>query len=694
MSLYIYAVLLLSCITLVSWFFIFDRYRNSSGLFYLIFSVLFPIWFVWYWFSYDSSLSAEFVSRVYRFQYSISIIWFYSILFFVLFFDLQWKKFYHYLKPIFIFFLSCFIISNATDLIVESVKFNTERGIYVENYGILFWMFAFLYLALIPSFIAAFVYKFKTSSQLQKTRIWIIIFWFISFIGLSLLSNVFIPFFSSDSSKFYGDIIFPFFVLPFIFSVLYSSYKYDFSSYKIYINNFLSYFLSFLLTLILLAVFSVIFLIYKKADIYSILQYPNFWWWSIIFSILFFSWFLKFFKKFHIQNIIRDTLSWIQEKLPFISGHDDINSFIKNEFYNELSIKNAYLDIKPNLNSELAKFFISNPNVKYFVNDFVFYQKFKHKISKINIQGQVSKDIQVAFPIFDAKATLIWILYLGKKMFSDAYTTQEINEINGFVLYLQSYLKYIFVYEKLEDISVNLDKKVDEKTIQYNTLISKQREYIAYIWHEIKNPITNSIFITDSVLDQLKDLNEIKVLDDTREDIWLLYWELVKVSDLVKRIFNTEQFDLEKTKLFKEEINMKDFLHKEISSFRTAWPDIIFEENIDNLGYKNIDITQFRQVIHNLLNNAVKFSSPNNKEIYISWVLQKNKIIVSIEDNWHGFLDSHIEEIFDKYTIWKWSMSWLWMWLYLCKKIMEYHWWSVSAKSSERFWWGCFIIEI
>ncbi len=59
-------------------------------------------------------------------------------------------------------------------------------------------------------------------------------------------------------------------------------------------------------------------------------------------------------------------------------------------------------------------------------------------------------------------------------------------------------------HEKLQDMNVNLDKKVDEKTIEYNDLINRQKEFISVISHEIKAPITNAVFQSDGILDDLE----------------------------------------------------------------------------------------------------------------------------------------------------------------------------------------------
>gem|GEM_PF-4057656 len=59
---------------------------------------------------------------------------------------------------------------------------------------------------------------------------------------------------------------------------------------------------------------------------------------------------------------------------------------------------------------------------------------------------------------------------------------------------------------------MNLDKKIDEKTIEYNNLINKQKEFIAMISHEIRSPVASAIFQADSMLDDIKtgDIFDIK----------------------------------------------------------------------------------------------------------------------------------------------------------------------------------------
>ena len=75
----------------------------------------------------------------------------------------------------------------------------------------------------------------------------------------------------------------------------------------------------------------------------------------------------------------------------------------------------------------------------------------------------------------------------------------------------------------MQNLSINLDKKVDEKTIEYNNLLSKQKEFIAYVGHEIRNPITNSIFLCDGLKEEIDDMTDTKLSKRLGEDGAILY---------------------------------------------------------------------------------------------------------------------------------------------------------------------------
>ena len=89
-----------------------------------------------------------------------------------------------------------------------------------------------------------------------------------------------------------------------------------------------------------------------------------------------------------------------------------------------------------------------------------------------------------------------------------------------------------------------------------------------------------------------------------------------------------------------------------------------------------IDFHKIRQVINNLLTNAVKFSHPNS-EITLSVNLENEFVIISIKDSGTGILGTDLQEIFAPFnkaasrgTAGEKSTG---LGLSICKKIVEGH---------------------
>lgn len=64
------------------------------------------------------------------------------------------------------------------------------------------------------------------------------------------------------------------------------------------------------------------------------------------------------------------------------------------------------------------------------------------------------------------------------------------------------------MHHEIHNFSESFERKVDDKTIELNTALSKQKEFISVISHEIKAPIANAIFQIDSIIDDTKNSPE------------------------------------------------------------------------------------------------------------------------------------------------------------------------------------------
>ncbi|MGZ8891072.1 MAG: sensor histidine kinase, partial [Nitrososphaeraceae archaeon] len=109
-----------------------------------------------------------------------------------------------------------------------------------------------------------------------------------------------------------------------------------------------------------------------------------------------------------------------------------------------------------------------------------------------------------------------------------------------------------------------------------------------------------------------------------------------------------------------------DFKHKE---------DIIVEADRDRLS----------QVIHNLLDNALKITTTQNQQMILVIIDKKKdgkEIIVSVKDTGEGISDKILSKLFTKFATSD-SNTGTGLGLYICKNIIEAHGGRISAVNNS-----------
>ena len=273
--------------------------------------------------------------------------------------------------------------------------------------------------------------------------------------------------------------------------------------------------------------------------------------------------------------------------------------------------------------SELQKYFESDLSRKIFVNDIVFLEEKKNKFNKTLVLKELSEDAFLVLPLFNrARDINMGIVILGVKPFGDSYSSQEVEVITNFLLSLEIHIKYIYTYRQINELTINLDKKVDEKTIEYNNLINQQKEFIGLISHEIKSPIANAIFQTDSLLDDME--TEDISYNDISEQLRTINAQLIHVGDLTSKLFSVQYFDIHAVSLFKEKVQIGYMLQTEFDVYSRVNKHIQFINQISNaIGFVSVDRIQFQQVIANILGNAIKFLDKKNSVIIVEAFIEK-----------------------------------------------------------------------
>lgn len=691
MTLYILIYVCAIWFSLYGGYLVYKIYKNLFWFFFFLSTFFMSLWFVLFFMFFSGIESVEMLLLISRLCFWVWVLATYSLLFSLYFLNTWKNKIMDAKKKYWLiwFYIFILILYTGSDFIIESLHFSPSEMVYREKPWILFWFHFSLQTIFILSFVVLSFLKVKNQSYINRLRLRYILYSayfliFLVFIFQLVLPTFWIRLFEKELILFF---------LLFIMWVVYIIKRYYFT------NIFYSIWKIIIGTLwIILSTTMVIIM----NELYIMVD--NWFWWvqlyygPIIVSILFFIVFYKVLSFFFLPQAthleLEKSIKKLEKNISIIYNREDLDLYLQKELKVFFKINFCQLCIFQEWElSELKDFFEKDVWNKFFIHDIVFIEENKAKFDKNKITKNLHPESFLIFPLFNTLGINIWFLTFGKKIFWDFYDKAEIEIMQNFIFFLEYHLKYIQSFEKIQYLSINLDKKIDEKTMEYNHLINKQKEFISLVSHEIRSPIVSAIFQADSILDDIKAWEKnIKYL---QSELKVLNSILVNIWELVNKLFSVQYYDTHNVTLYKQNIDIATLIKDEIEIQKHIHKNISFIDKIDrSIWLVKIDKVQFLQVIQNLLSNSIKFLPETQKIIEITAFIENNILVISIADNGNGFWQMNVSKIFEKYSIGKTSSLWLGLGLYLCKRIIEMHSGIISAGISEKFNWAEFTIKI
>ena len=215
------------------------------------------------------------------------------------------------------------------------------------------------------------------------------------------------------------------------------------------------------------------------------------------------------------------------------------------------------------------------------------------------------------------------------------YLTTEINKrfmpIAGIVILIYLFIVVIgwLIYRNL---NVNLK------------LFKLQYDFINNFTHEFKTPVSvikiaGSNLKGDGELTERQRKHYGKILDE----------EADKLNELMNKLLSFTQLENKSITIKKDKINVDTFTQGYIDTFKIKYPDFKLKCHITDAKYFNTDPVLLGSIFQNLIENAYKYSHPDNREISIDISLEKRNIIFSFKDKGIGIPKNELNNIFKKF---------------------------------------------
>ena len=561
-------------------------------------------------------------------------------------------------------FLSISVVIFSKDTLFSSLKIHPEKYIDFtrEKFTPLFSFYVFFFY--IATIVAAIRRIKNEKITLVKRQLLLLFCSYFVFISLSIFTNwISSAYLKKPELNGLGPSFFTLNLLTF----LYITDRYRFLDIKLTISRTFKKIISFLFALV------TAYLIYKAAKISGLeLHYIN----PIILLLSIFAYLrVRSFLNSHLFNKIFKTtnVEYFHKTLKEFRGrnvvyHDlsELKRNITEVFVEKIKIQSFDIVLLSKSNKEKYSSLIKHfkKNHKILVSKEVQFleeqgnKKILHKAELLSLG-------EICLPLYNASQKLIGFFVLGKKPFDDIYLKEEIESIEGLGHYLSLVLTGILYSQELR-------KEVKEKTKDIREMLDQQADFIAISAHELRTPLTLAILQTEELL-KSPYYEESKL----REEIDNIDYAIKKLHNLVQKFFDVQKYDLDKVDMNLENTNIVTFFKQVHKNFSLLMKERGFLFHLENKikGKKEIKIDQvrIRQVFHNLLNNAMKFT-PEGKEITLRLEETKGSVLVSVVDQGGGIPKKDKQHIFQKFrSNHKLDGKGIGLGLYICRKIVEKH---------------------
>lgn len=206
------------------------------------------------------------------------------------------------------------------------------------------------------------------------------------------------------------------------------------------------------------------------------------------------------------------------------------------------------------------------------------------------------------------------------------------------------------LYRVLQETHVSLEKTVQDRTRELRVARDRaeeanqaKSEFLSNMNHELRSPLNAIIGFSDVVLLNSKDAETVNLVGKVKDAGKYL-------AHLIEDLLDLDRIEVGGVRLDLQEIPLNRLVASTVETQLSQLPKgFSLECTLDPAcGAVVCDPTRIRQVLQNLLDNAVKYS-PGGGTVRIRTWLEPGEVRVSVQDDGMGIAPEHQRVIFERF---------------------------------------------
>lgn len=216
--------------------------------------------------------------------------------------------------------------------------------------------------------------------------------------------------------------------------------------------------------------------------------------------------------------------------------------------------------------------------------------------------------------------------YIGMISDDENFNKKNIETVNIILECISSRLEIISLYEER--------KRNGRERI----------EFLASIAHEFKTPLNSIMGFSELLAEKFEKTDDAKYLNNISKSSSYLMQFIQNILDYTKNEYGTMDLKPEK-------FRAKEIIDNIILSFDEIRKEknITFNYTLSDITIK-ADLIRFKQLVYNLISNAIKFSKEDSSISIVTFLNSKKEFTFEIQDKGDGISKRDLAKIFNFFT--------------------------------------------
>ncbi|MBK8723554.1 MAG: tetratricopeptide repeat-containing sensor histidine kinase [Saprospiraceae bacterium] len=260
------------------------------------------------------------------------------------------------------------------------------------------------------------------------------------------------------------------------------------------------------------------------------------------------------------------------------------------------------------------------------------------------------------------------------------------------IIFAYLFFKNSKIVNKINQVLILKNEEIKSKEIaiqtqnqQLNELNNTKDKFLSIVTHDLKNPFSGIVKLTDIALSN----DFIHNKEKTEQNLNLIHTAAVNANKLLENLLSWSKSQTSKLEYLPQNYSLDELINENLNIVRNQieTKNIVLVNNISTTSNIFVDFNMINTVFRNILTNAVKFTRQNGKiEIYSTE--SEKSVHILFQDNGIGIskdllpkLFSLNEKVFSKDTDGNFGTG---LGLILCKEFVEKNNGEIWIESDEK----------